>query len=193
MKRNGHLDVMMVEKQKLFIDFGSGPNVSSLIHYKELDYYTISVNKSEREIYVNQKERRDIEYFKLVTDEMFFFDFSDLNNKCNNHKADDWHCGAVLEHVEPEKIDGFLQNMLNHSKKDFKGNLNIDLTDHEGGFLHYEDFKNPRWSYIKNTLKRDEWYEKIRKYFYISSYKEAFKFRDEQNRPTTLFFTVSRK
>ena len=193
MKRNGHLDVMMVEKQKLFIDFGSGPNVSNLIHYKELDYYTISVNKSEREIYVNQKERRDIEYFKLVTDEMFFFDFSDLNNKCNNHKADDWHCGAVLEHVEPEKIDGFLQNMLNHSKKDFKGNLNIDLTDHEGGFLHYEDFKNPRWSYIKNTLKRDEWYEKIRKYFYISSYKEAFKFRDEQNRPTTLFFTVSRK
>ena len=75
--------------KKVFIDFGSGPKVDKLIQYRNEGYYTISVNKSDIELYLNKGKGRDIEYYKLVTDEMFFFDFSNLNNKCNNHKAAD--------------------------------------------------------------------------------------------------------
>ena len=177
-----------MKTKKVFIDFGSGPSVKWLIYYKKLGYYTVSVNKLFRDL-----KSKDIEYLKLITDEMFFFDFSDLSNKCGNHKADNWICGAVLEHVEPEKIDGFLQNMINHSKDNFIGEISIDLSDHKGGFRHYENFENDEWLFIKNILKKDEWYEKIHKYFDISSYREGFKFKDKQNRPTTLFFTVSKK
>ena len=179
--------------KKVFIDFGSGPKVDKLIQYRNEGYYTISVNKSDIELYLNKGKGRDIEYYKLVTDEMFFFDFSNLNNKCNNHKADDWHCGAVLEHVEIEKIDGFLQNMLNHSKDTFNGNINIDLSDHKGGFRHYDNFKDHEWRYIRNILKRDEWYEKIKKFFRITAYSEKFRFEDDQNRPSSIAFKVTRK
>ncbi len=179
--------------KKLFIDFGSGPKVDKLIKFRNEGYYTISVNKSDAELYKNKGKGRDIEYYKLATDEMFFFDFSDLNNKCNNHKADDWHCGAVLEHVETEKIDGFLQNMLNHSKDNFNGNINIDLSDHKGGFRHYDNFKDREWRFIKNILKRDEWYKKIKKFFRITAYSEKFRFEDDQNRPSSIKFEVTRK
>ena len=50
--------------------------------------------------------------------------------------------------------------MLNHSKDDFTGRINIDLSDHKGGFRHYDNFKSREWWFIQNTLKRDEWYEK---------------------------------
>ena len=193
MKKCGRLDVMTEDNQKVFIDFGSGPNVDRLIKFTNEGYYTISVNLDKSMLFKNRGRDKSMSYYELCTNEFFFFDFSNLNNKCDNYKADDWHCGAVMEHVEPEKIDGFLQNILNHSKKDFKGNLNIDLTDHKDGFLHYEDFENPRWSYIKNTLKRDEWYEKVKEFFRIEKYGERFKFKDNQNRPTALTFTLTRK
>jgi|TARA_R100000005_G_scaffold96267_1_gene81937 hypothetical protein len=181
----------LTEDKKVFIDFGSGPNIDSLQKYKNKGYFTISVNKDKGELFLNSGYNKDMHYFFEQTDEFFFFDISDLNNKCDNYKADAWHCGAVMEHVEPEKIDGFLQNILNHSKEEFEGSINIDLTDHKGGFLHY---KNPEYfTYIKNTLKRNEWYEKIKKFFRIIGYNEGFKFEDDQNRPTTLFFRLKRK
>ena len=62
--------------------------------------------------------------------------------------------------------------MINHSKDNFIGEINIDLSDHKGGFRHYENFENSEWTFIKNILKKDEWYEKIHKYFDISSYRE---------------------
>ena len=191
MRRNGRLVVMMEDKQKVFIDFGSGPNVDELIRYTNEGYYTISVNKDRYQLFKNRGEDKDINYFKLCTNKLFFFDFSDLNNKCDNYKADKWHCGAVMEHVEPEKIDEFLQNILNHSKEEFEGTLNIDLTDHHGGFDQYEHPE--KYRYIKNTLKRNEWYEKIKEFFQITTYSERFTFRDDQNRPTSVLFRLTRK
>ena len=71
-------------KNQMHEDFGM--NVRRWYIIDTSTYYKI-VNKSEREIYFNQKKRRDIENFKLVTDEMFFFDFSDLKIiRCSHHR-----------------------------------------------------------------------------------------------------------
>ena len=183
---------MTEDNQKVFIDFGSGPNVDRLIKFTNEGYYTISVNLDKSMLFKNSGKDKSMSYYELCTNEFFFFDFSNLNNKCDNYKADRWHCGAVMEHVEPEKIDGFFQNILNHSKEEFVGNINIDLTDHKWGFDHYEHPEKYR-HHIKNTLKRNEWYEKVKEFFHITAYNERFKFRDDQNRPTAILFRLARK
>ena len=90
----------------IFIDFGCGPNTKHLIRYRKKGYYVISVDRSEQDLYENT-DIKDISYYELVSDEISFFDITDLSKK-TNYPADVWNCGAVMEHIEPDQIDPFL-------------------------------------------------------------------------------------
>ena len=63
----------------VFIDFGCGPNMSYSIKYKSNGYYIIIIEKSEKNLYENSNmDCSDIEWFKMIADEIFFFDITDL-------------------------------------------------------------------------------------------------------------------
>lgn len=176
--------------KKVFIDFGSGPKMEMAIKFKLDGFYVTIVNKRVSELFRNIGKMRDMEYYKMIADEICNFDLSDLNNKCK-YKADAWHCGAVLEHVELENIDNFLQNIRNNSKDKFYGTLNIDLTDHVGGFKHYENPSKYFDEGIRNTLKHDEWYNIINKHFTIKKYNKQYRVNNRYAHPSTLFFDVT--
>lgn len=173
--------------KKVFIDFGSGPIMDMAIKFKLEGFYVTIVNKRVSELFRNIGKMRDMEYYKMIADEICNFDLSDLNNKCK-YKADVWHCGAVMEHVELEKIDNFLQNIRNNSKDKFYGTMNIDLSDHFGGFNHYQNLSE--YSHVKNTLKHDEWYDIIDKHFTIKEYSKQYRINNSVY-PSTLFFDVT--
>ena len=175
--------------KKVFIDFGCGPNMTRCIEYKRKHFYVIGVNKTQRDFFENMKKKVGLEYYKLICDELAIFDLSDLSNQCT-YKADVWHCGAVLEHVEEDKIENFLTNINNNIKEDSFGTLNIDLTDHHGGFDHYKHLS--KYSFIKNTLKENEWYSLIEKHFVIDSYHNLYKIQHSEY-PSTLCFDLKKK
>jgi hypothetical protein len=173
----------------VFIDFGCGPNMSQCIKYKSKNFYVIAVNKTQEDFFRNMKKKVDLEYYKLICDELNTFDLSDLSNKCT-YKADRWHCGAVLEHVEEDKIKNFLINIGNNIKEKSIGTLNIDLTDHFGGFNHYRDLS--KYSFIKNTLREEEWYDIIENHFHIDLYEKQY-LAENNEYPSKLFFKLKKK
>ena len=55
-----------------FIDFGCGPNMSYSIKYKSKGYYVVIIERSEEYLYENSDmSRADIEWFKMIADEIF--------------------------------------------------------------------------------------------------------------------------
>lgn len=157
--------------KQVFIDFGCGPNMSQAIKFKENGYYVILVEKSEQDLYENT-HINDIEYYKVVADEIFFFDITDVSRR-TTYLADVWNCGAVLEHVEPNQIDPFLLGIKNNCKNESQGVINIDLTDHFGGFDHRDNPDN--YNFIKNLYEEKEWYYIIEKHFSIQKWSKDFK------------------
>ena len=157
----------------VFIDFGCGPNMSYSIKYKSNGYYIIIIEKSEKNLYENSNMNcSDIEWFKMIADEIFFFDITDLSNTVS-YKADVWKCTSVLEHVDSHDIDSFLTGIKNNCKDKSKGLIHIDLTDHFGGFKHRttpEEYNH----FIKNFYQEKEWYEIIEKHFTIRTWRKSF-------------------
>ena len=156
----------------VFVDFGCGPNLQVAIEYKKKGYYIIIVERSEKDLYNHSDmDHPDMEWFKIIADEIFFFDITDLS-KTITHKADAWLCSAVLEHIKSDNIDLFLKGMKNHCKKNSQGLIYIDLTDHHGGFNHRVNPEN--YKFIKNSHEEKEWYEIIEKYFTIETWHKLF-------------------
>ena len=157
----------------VFIDFGCGPNMSYSIKYKSNGYYIIIIEKSEKNLYENSNmDCSDIEWFKMIADEIFFFDITDLSNTVS-YKADVWKCTSVLEHVDSHDIDSFLTGIKNNCKDKSEGIIHIDLTDHYGGFEHRIAPENYN-HFIKNFYQEKEWYEIIEKHFTIRTWRKSF-------------------
>ena len=157
----------------VFIDFGCGPNMSYSIKYKSNGYYIIIIEKSEKNLYENSNMNcSDIEWFKMIADEIFFFDITDLSNTVS-YKADVWKCTSVLEHVDSHDIDSFLTGIKNNCKDKSEGIIHIDLTDHYGGFEHRIAPENYN-HFIKNFYQEKEWYEIIEKHFTIRTWRKSF-------------------
>ena len=73
--------------------------MSYSIKYKSKGYYIVIIERSEEYLYENSDmDHADIEWFKMIADEIFFFDITDLSNTVS-YKADVWKCTSVLEHV----------------------------------------------------------------------------------------------
>ena len=156
----------------VFVDFGCGPNLQVAIEYKKKGYYIIIIERSEKDLYNHSDmDHPDMEWFKIIADEIFFFDITDLS-KTITHKADAWLCSAVLEHIKLDDIDLFLKGIKNHCKKNSHGVIYIDLTDHHGGFNHRVNPEN--YNFIKNSHEEKEWYEIIEKYFTIETWHKLF-------------------
>lgn len=181
--------------KKVFIDFGSGSKLKNCMRFYLKDYYVIAVNQYEKDLIEYAETFPSIEY----CDELLFFDLSDLSNVCT-YKADAWNCSAVLEHVEEHKIENFLTNINNNTKDISEGRIQIDLTDHEGGFKHYE--YPSQYSFIKNTLKENDWNDLIKKHFNIVKQKKRYDFHygcvksenaTSKDWPTAIFYYVSKK
>ncbi len=157
----------------VFIDFGCGPNMSYSIKYKSKGYYIVIIEKSEEYLYENSDmDHADIEWFKMIADEIFFFDITDLSNTVS-YKADVWKCTSVLEHVDSHDIDSFLTGIKNNCKDKSEGIIHIDLTDHCGGFEHRITPDNYN-HFIKNFYQEKEWYEIIEKHFTIRTWRKSF-------------------
>ena len=157
----------------VFIDFGCGPNMSYSIKYKSNGYYIIIIEKSEKNLYENSNMNcSDIEWFKMIADEIFFFDITDLSNTVS-YKADVWKCTSVLEHVDSHDIDSFLTGIKNNCKDKSEGIIHIDLTGHYGGFEHRIAPENYN-HFIKNFYQEKEWYEIIEKHFTIRTWRKSF-------------------
>ncbi len=154
------------KNKKVFIDFGSGDNFNQMKKAKLRGLYTIAINQEEYEL-------MESEYWKLIVDETHIGKISD---EYNIPEADEWICGSVLEHMLEDEIHKELQGLQNKIKHTSIGQINIDLTDHYGGFRHYleEDYAKhyPKW-YL-NRIKADEWTEIINKYFYYERNKNYF-------------------
>ena len=139
-------------KQKIFIDFGIGNNFNKSIKAKSLqDYYTIAIDK-----------RRYNEYneYKTFVDQYII---GDWREEYDIPLADEWICTSCFEHISPNEVESSIQGIIKKVKPRSQGRFFVDLTDHEGGFKHYDGWKHP-WSYL-NTIKHDEWYKIFRKYF----------------------------
>ena len=151
----------------VFVDFGCGPNVKQLLKYRKKGYYVIMVDRSEEDLYENT-DIQDIEYYKLIADEISFFDITDISKR-TTYKADVWNCAAVLEHIEPDQVDLFLTGIKNTCKKGSRGSMYIDLTDHFGGFDHRV---NPeKYShFIKIIYTESDWFDSIEKHFQIKKW-----------------------
>ena len=171
---------MMVEKQ-VFIDFGSGPKMDKCIRYHLKNFYVIAVNNFKKDLFENAEESITLDYYETICDELNFFDLSDLSYSCD-YKADVWNCSAVLEHVEENKIENFLTNIKNNIKDNSEGYISIDLTDHNGGFDHYNDLT--KYDFIKNTLKEKDWNYIIKEHFDIRKYYV----QRTSTLPSTLFY-----
>ena len=156
----------------IFIDFGCGPKTKHLIRYRKKGYYVISVDRSEQDLYENS-DIKDISYYELVSDEISFFDITDLSKK-TNYPADVWNCGAVMEHIEPNQIDPFLYGIKNNCKKGSRGVIYIDLTDHFGGFDHRVNPEKYN-HFIKNAYEEIEWFDIIGRHFEIEEWWRRFK------------------
>jgi len=139
-------------KQKIFIDFGVGHNFDKSIKIKALqNYYTIAIDKKYSHQYDNNKVFVD----KYI--------IGDWRNEYDIPLIDEWICTSCFEHIIPDDIDSCIQGIIKKVKLQSQGRLFVDLTDHEGGFKHYNGWKH-HWSYL-NTIKHDEWYKIFSKYF----------------------------
>jgi hypothetical protein len=174
----------------VFIDFGCGPNMSYSIKYKLNGYYIVIIEKSEEYLYENlDMGPPDIEWFKMIADEISFFDITDSSKSVMN-KADVWNCSSVLEHVDPHDIDPFLTGLKNNCKDKSEGLIHIDLTDHFGGFKHRttpEEYNH----FIKNFYQEKEWYEIIEKHFTIKAWHKLFWYEDSpDNSPDKKYYHI---
>jgi len=52
--------------KKVFIDFGSGPNMNIAIKFKFEDFYVTIVNKCVSELFRNIGKMRDMEYYEMI-------------------------------------------------------------------------------------------------------------------------------
>jgi hypothetical protein len=151
---------------KVFIDFGSGDNFSQMKKAKLRGLYTIAINQEEYEL-------MESEYWKLIVDETHIGKISD---EYNIPKADEWICGSVLEHMLEDEIHKELQGLKNKIKHTSIGQIQIDLTDHIGGFRHYieEDYGRRYPNFYLNRIRANAWTQIIRKYFYYTEKKNRF-------------------
>ncbi|SVB67236.1 uncharacterized protein METZ01_LOCUS220090 [marine metagenome] len=156
------------KNKKVFIDFGPGDMLKYLKKARFQGFYTIAINQEEY-------EEMNSEYWKLIVDETHIGKFSD---EFDIPKADLWHCTSVLEHMKEDEIHKELQGLKRKIKKTSSGKIHIDLTDHEGGFRHYEeeDFGRTYPVFYLNRIKHDEWWGILNKYFYIT---ENFDYLDK--------------
>jgi len=153
--------------QKVFIEFGVGNLFDTFTKIKALsNYYTITIDKKYSKLFPKNEHLVD----KYIV--------GDWREDYDIPLADEWVCVACFEHIKPNEVDDCIQGIIKKIKKDSIGHLHIDLTDHQGGFDHYNPIlykeKNYNSAYL-NTISNTEWYKIFENYFnfeYVEKYFE---------------------
>lgn len=163
-KKNG-LKITGNMKQKVFIEFGVGNLFDTYTKIKALsNYFTITIDKKYSENYTKNEHFVD----KYIV--------GDWRDQFDIPLADEWVCVSCFEHITPNDIDSCIKGILKKIKKNSVGHLHIDLTDHKGGFDHYEPIlyqqKKYNSSYL-NTIKSKEW-RKIFENYFVFDYNEMY-------------------
>ena len=146
---------------KVYLEFGVGNNFDLVLVDKSLrGYYTITIDKKKSPI-LNQ--------YKHYIDEYIV---GDWNDEHDIQLADEWSCISCFEHIEPEMVDESIQGIIRKVKKDSIGYVHIDLSDHHGGFKHYEDMskfiEETGYAGIKNVFSHKKWLTIFEKYFILN-------------------------
>lgn len=173
--------------KKVFMDFGVGKNFHKVKHYALKNYYIIVIDK---------KSGTYDEYDEVYNINKHFVDkriIGDWNNDYDIPKIDVWSCTSCFEHIIPENVEASIHGIIKKIKKNSTGTLSIDLSDHLGGFNHYDDnlYKSKKYnsSYL-NRIKCLEWKNIFFKYF-IFDYTENF-FEDNISNPRNIVFSKMR-
>ena len=153
-------------KQKVFIEFGVGNDFKDIKEKALYDYYTITIDK--RPASKNYKKNSDFVDQYII---------GDWNDDYDIPKADEWCCISCFEHILPEEIDKSINGIIKKIKHDSIGKIHVDLTDHLGGFNHYDDqlYKEKKYnSRYVNRIKYNEWKNIFCKYFTFKEYSHYF-------------------
>tara|TARA_X000000368_G_C22922548_1_gene663726 strand:- start:84 stop:449 length:366 start_codon:yes stop_codon:yes gene_type:complete len=110
-----------------------------------------------------------------------------------------WSCVNCFEHITTDMIDNYINDIIKKIKKDSKGHIWINLTDHSGGFEHYKTGL-PEFKYIAkdgnktfcNTIKSDKWKTIFAKYFDFT-YEEKYLDNIKEYPSTAIFNNVRLK
>ena len=154
----------------VYIEFGVGNNFRYVREHALKNYYTIVIDKKFG-LFNN--------YDKAFSENEHFVDkriIGDWNNDYDIPKANKWSCVSCFEHIMEDMIDKSIEGIIKKIKKEGKGYIYVDLTDHHGGFKHYRP-ESYRKGYI-NTIKADQWKLIFSKYFtfdYEKRYLENIK------------------
>ena len=137
-----------------FIEFGAPrPNDYNYLRAAKLfNYRTIVIDF----LYYDFMED---DYYKLLVDETYINYWSDF---LDIPLADKWVCHSSLEHTPKDIVDREIEGIK--SKIKGKGEIGIDLTDHEGGFL-LDSITEP---YL-NGISLEQWVDIISQNFTFSN------------------------
>lgn len=151
--------------QNVYIEFGVGTNYENVKQHALQNYYTIVIDKIYKAKYIEPYEKN-----KHFVDKQIIGDWI---NDYDIPLADKWSCVSCFEHIHYDDVNKSIEGIIKKIKKNSTGFIHIDLTDHLGGFKHYNiDNKKRHWPFI-NDIKSKEWKQYFSNYFDFD-YKEVF-------------------
>jgi len=177
-------------KKKVYIDFGVGTFYEHVKKNSIKGYYTIVIDKR-----ISEPDNLAYEENKHFVDKRIIGDWI---NDYDIPKADIWSNISTFEHIPVNMIDKSIIGMIKKIKKDSEGYIWINLTDHFGGFEHYnpksygkEAGSPDKFKYI-NTIKSDKWKTIFAKYFDFT-YEEKYLDNIKEYPSTAIFNNVRLK
>lgn len=152
---------VLANTKPVFIDFGPGKKDNAARQAKQQGFFTIGLDYSEREEHSSDN---------WAFDRMIYgpWEVAKLTQK-----AAAWRCSSCLEHTKQDDVEEAVAGIARLINPKSNGKIHIDLTDHRGGFTHYQPGHiwtdpNRRSGTYLNTVRIDDWYTLVDKYLIIA-------------------------